>query len=969
MVGWISLAWVVQTGFAHPPEEVVTVRGRVIDQAGQPVADVEAWVSTHKILVRARSGADGSFELSVPAKRIAGLTLQAADDGGARQALHQFSYDQTSAPPEVVSLVLRPAREIALTVVDAKGIAVSGAWVAAVSNYHKVAGAETDAAGKAMVRVPVDSELRYVVAGKADIGLDYFVYRGMKELASDPYKLPPDHSDPLHFVLNGTRTVTVCVHDDHEQPMVGVDVNAWYFEKPKKGDILNTGLDEFRAMTDSQGVATLSILPADNKGKVVVWVRRDGYVAADRTVWDPQSGEDSLTATLQPLVRVSGSVKLPDGRPAANIEVLIAGAGYQTDSFHGSARTDADGRFTLMVNPDQYYKLVPVSRDWTAPPQRFVLRSTARDGVDFTLQTTTRIYGRVTIGDENSPAANTYVQLYYGYTKDSDEYHNKLPAAEKLPNPKDDHKAIIPMLVHSGKTGDDGRFEFFAGPGSYYMMGPPNSERPTFEITTEREFEINLRGTKPDRAEIAGRVVSKNNTAHGVAEATVEGLSINSAAVRRLNAVTDKNGTFRAERPTSEMIVYARSSDGHQAGIVNCEADDKQVDIPIGPLATVRGRLIDDKTREPLADKWLEYGVYVKYSDGTSNWNFGGQVTTGEGGAFALAGLVPGQEYVLYVGDDFGVKGGPRRWHNVGNVNAPNAGIVAIDDVALKLPGLPPTINERIAKEFAIKRPHLKQLHDALRDARLGYQRVLVVSAAPEDDLCRQFYTMYYDYEHGDIRSALADYVLVAADVADGEQGSKAQKLASRIGFALPEPGDVTLAVIGDDGKLVAQLSCRAIESEGQLDRGRLKSFLNEHAPPMPDAEEVLAQALGQAGRENKRVLVQHSGAYCGWCVILSRYLDDHRATIAKDYVYVKLDSRFRNGETVVKRLRNEPGGIPWMVILDADGKRLITSTGPNGNIGHPSSPEGREHFAKMLRSTARHMSEQEIKTLLDALE
>jgi hypothetical protein len=70
---------------------------------------------------------------------------------------------------------------------------------------------------------------------------------------------------------------------------------------------------------------------------------------------------------------------------------------------------------------------------------------------------------------------------------------------------------------------------------------------------------------------------------------------------------------------------------------------------------------------------------------------------------------------------------------------------------------------------------------------------------------------------------------------------------------------------------------------------------------------------------------------------------------LAKDYVFVKLDTRYTRGKEVVARIRSEEGGIPWMVILDAQGQPLITSTGPLGNIGHPVIPQEIAHWEKML--------------------
>ncbi len=78
---------------------------------------------------------------------------------------------------------------------------------------------------------------------------------------------------------------------------------------------------------------------------------------------------------------------------------------------------------------------------------------------------------------------------------------------------------------------------------------------------------------------------------------------------------------------------------------------------------------------------------------------------------------------------------------------------------------------------------------------------------------------------------------------------------------------------------------------------------------------------------------------------------------MSRDYVIVKIDTeRMTHGTAVAARLRHDrQGGIPWMVILDADGKELITSDGPKGNVGCPMLPEEREFFIEMLEKTSRN--------------
>ena len=76
------------------------------------------------------------------------------------------------------------------------------------------------------------------------------------------------------------------------------------------------------------------------------------------------------------------------------------------------------------------------------------------------------------------------------------------------------------------------------------------------------------------------------------------------------------------------------------------------------------------------------------------------------------------------------------------------------------------------------------------------------------------------------------------------------------------------------------------------------------------------------------------------------------------------------NGEAVAQRLRSDQaGGIPWMTILDADGNELITSDGPDGNVGCPASEKERAHFVTMMRKTIQHAPPERIDEIAKALE
>ena len=76
------------------------------------------------------------------------------------------------------------------------------------------------------------------------------------------------------------------------------------------------------------------------------------------------------------------------------------------------------------------------------------------------------------------------------------------------------------------------------------------------------------------------------------------------------------------------------------------------------------------------------------------------------------------------------------------------------------------------------------------------------------------------------------------------------------------------------------------------------------------------------------------------------------------------------NGSEVAARLRKErKGGIPWMVILDAQGKELVTSDGPKGNVGCPVRDHERAFFMVMLAKTRQHSSDEDLAAIKKALD
>jgi thiol:disulfide interchange protein len=94
------------------------------------------------------------------------------------------------------------------------------------------------------------------------------------------------------------------------------------------------------------------------------------------------------------------------------------------------------------------------------------------------------------------------------------------------------------------------------------------------------------------------------------------------------------------------------------------------------------------------------------------------------------------------------------------------------------------------------------------------------------------------------------------------------------------------------------------------------------------DARQQVAAALAKAKRDNQRVLIQWGANWCGWCNWLAATMKSDGNLSRKllyEYRVVHVDvGQFNKHMDLAKELGAELKAIPFLTILDADGKPLV---------------------------------------------
>lgn len=268
-----------------------------------------------------------------------------------------------------------------------------------------------------------------------------------------------------------------------------------------------------------------------------------------------------------------------------------------------------------------------------------------------------------------------------------------------------------------------------------------------------------------------------------------------------------------------------------------------------------------------------------------------------------------------------------------------------------------------------------KQIEAALAKAARENQRVLIQWGGNWCGWCIKLHGTFKN-DRAIARELMYEYVVVNVDIG---RFDKNLNLMEKYG-ADTKAGVPYLTLLDGAGKVVANQETGALESKeagkAEHDTKAVLAFLKKHQAEPLAASSVLDNALSRARGENKRVFLHFGAPWCGWCHKLEAWMarPEVAALLAKDYIDLKIDTdRMTGGQDFLTKFNRkastpEGAGIPWIAILNADGTVIVDSNGPKGNTGFPAAEEEIAHFATMLSKSAKNLTQDEQKKLIESL-
>ena len=118
------------------------------------------------------------------------------------------------------------------------------------------------------------------------------------------------------------------------------------------------------------------------------------------------------------------------------------------------------------------------------------------------------------------------------------------------------------------------------------------------------------------------------------------------------------------------------------------------------------------------------------------------------------------------------------------------------------------------------------------------------------------------------------------------------------------------------------------------------------------DGQKQVADAVAVAGKEHKRILLQFGANWCGWCHKLHGLFERDKSIrdeLKADYVIALIDVNQGHNKNLVNQYGAKGFGLPFLVVLESDGKFLIAKHSDDFEEGDHHNPQKVLAFLKEM--------------------